>query len=63
MASLLAAFPFYILFEKPFKNFLDLILFPRRGIFVKKKDLDDDTDDESENDKTPDTSPTLTAIS
>jgi hypothetical protein len=36
--------------ERPFKNFLDLILFPRSSIFKKQKDLDDD--EESSDDST-----------
>ena len=41
------AVPFYILVERPFRNFLDLILFPKSSIFKKMKDVDDDDDDEN----------------
>jgi hypothetical protein len=40
------AVPFYIFVERPFRNFLDLILFPKSSIFKKMKDVDDDDDDE-----------------
>jgi hypothetical protein len=43
----LIAVPFYMIVERPFKNFLDLILFPKSSIFKKQKDLDDDDDDDS----------------
>jgi hypothetical protein len=33
--SYLLAVPLYILVERPFKNFLDLILFPKSTIFQK----------------------------
>ena len=40
-----------MLVERPFKNFLDLILFPKSSIFKKLKDLDDEeTDSDSEED-------------
>lgn len=45
--SYLVAVPFYMIVERPFKNFLDLILFPKSSIFKKQKDLDDDDDDDS----------------
>lgn len=32
--------------ERPFRNFLDLILFPKSSIFKKMKDVDDDDEDE-----------------
>ena len=35
--------------ERPFKNFLDLILFPKSSIFKKQKDLED-SDDSSDDD-------------
>jgi peptidoglycan/LPS O-acetylase OafA/YrhL len=35
LISYILALPFYIFVERPFNNFLDLILFPRRAIFVK----------------------------
>jgi len=38
--------------ERPFKNFLDLILFPKSSIFKKQKDLDDDDDDDSSDSST-----------
>jgi hypothetical protein len=44
--SYLLAVPFYILVERPFRNFLDLILFPKSSIFKKMKDVDDDDDDD-----------------
>lgn len=43
------AVPFYLLVERPFKNFLDLILFPKSSIFKRHKDLDDEeTEDEDD---------------
>jgi peptidoglycan/LPS O-acetylase OafA/YrhL len=42
------AIPFYLFFEKPIRNFLDLILFPRSSIFKKVKDLDDEDSSEDE---------------
>lgn len=36
--------------ERPFKNFLDLILFPKSSIFKKHKDIDDEDDDDSSTD-------------
>jgi len=50
IVSYLLAIPFYMIVERPFKNFLDLILFPRSSIFKKQKDLDDD--EESSDDST-----------
>lgn len=44
--SYLLAVPFYILVERPFRNFLDLILFPKSSIFKKQKDVDDDEEEE-----------------
>lgn len=35
MLSYLIAIPFYMIVERPFKNFLDLILFPKSSIFKK----------------------------
>ncbi len=52
--SYLLAIPFYVMVERPFKNFLDLILFPKSSIFKKQKDLDDDDEkssDSSDDDK------------
>lgn len=48
LISYLCAVPFYLLVERPFKNFLDLILFPKSSIFKKSKDIDDDDDDDDE---------------
>jgi hypothetical protein len=48
--SYLLAVPFYILVERPFKNFLDLILFPKSSIFKKHKDIDDGDDSSDEDD-------------
>lgn len=45
--SYLCALPFYLLVERPFKNFLTLVLFPPTRIFQKIKDLDDESEDES----------------
>ena len=50
--SYLLAIPFYILVERPFKNFLDLILFPRSSIFKKQKDIDDEDDSSDEDEDT-----------
>ncbi len=50
--SYLLAIPFHILVERPFKNFLDLILFPRSSIFKKQKDIDDEEDSSDEDDDT-----------
>ena len=54
IASYLLSIPFYLLVERPFKNFLDLILFPKSSIFKRQKDIEDDeeTDEDSEGDKT-----------
>ena len=49
--SYLLALPFYLIVERPFKNFLDLVLFPRRKIFIKQKDIDNDTSEEEENEQ------------
>lgn len=49
MLSYALAVPFYLLVERPFKNLIDLIIFPRSSIFKKHKDVDDD-DDETEED-------------
>ena len=50
----LLAIPFYLLCERPLRNFIDLILLPRSNIFVKSKDVDDeessDDGDEDDND-------------
>lgn len=46
--SYIVSIPFYLLVERPFQNFLDLILFPKSSIFKKTKDIDDDDDDEDE---------------
>ncbi len=46
--SYILAVPFYLLVERPFRNFLDLILFPKSSIFKKSKDMDDDDDDETD---------------
>ena len=40
--SYICAVPFYLLVERPFRNFLDLILFPRATIFKRSKDVDDE---------------------
>lgn len=48
--SYLIAIPFYLLVERPFKNFLDLILFPKSSIFKKQKDLDDEESDDEDED-------------
>jgi len=48
--SYLLAVPFYILVERPFRNFLDLILFPRSSIFKKQKDIDDEEESSDEED-------------
>jgi hypothetical protein len=52
--SYLFAIPYYLLVERPFKNFLELILFPKSSVFKKRKDLDDEdsTDEELEEDET-----------
>jgi peptidoglycan/LPS O-acetylase OafA/YrhL len=47
--SYIIAIPFYLLVERPFKNFLDLVLFPKSSIFKRTKDIDDE-DDEDEDD-------------
>jgi len=49
--SYLLAVPFYILVERPFRNFLDLILFPKSSIFTKSKDVDDDDDDDEDDEE------------
>ena len=49
--SYLGAIPFYLLIERPFRNFLDLIFFPRSSIFKKTKDIDDDESEEDTEDE------------
>lgn len=49
--SYMIALPFYLLVERPAKNFLDLVLFPRRAIFIKKKDLDTESSDDDDDSK------------
>jgi peptidoglycan/LPS O-acetylase OafA/YrhL len=45
--SYIFALPFYLFVERPFKNFLNLILFP---VGTKRKDVeDDDSEEEYEN--------------
>mmetsp|Transcript_38631 Transcript_38631/g.36987 ORF Transcript_38631/g.36987 Transcript_38631/m.36987 type:complete len:89 (-) Transcript_38631:512-778(-) len=48
LISYAVAIPFYLLFEKPFANIFNLILFPPKAIFQKKKDLEDDSLSENE---------------
>ena len=48
MFSYFLSIPYYILFERPIKNILDLILFPKQSIFKKRKDVEEDSDEESE---------------
>jgi peptidoglycan/LPS O-acetylase OafA/YrhL len=53
--SYLLAIPLYVLVERPFKNFLELILFPKSSIFKKSKDVNDgeessDSDESEESD-------------
>ncbi|CDW85512.1 UNKNOWN [Stylonychia lemnae] len=51
MFSYLISIPFYVLCERPCRNFIDLILFPKNTIFKKVKDVDDEeTDEETEDD-------------
>jgi len=45
--------PFYLLVERPFRNFLDLILFPKTSIFKKQKDLEDSDDSTDSDDGKP----------
>ena len=48
------AVPFYLMAERPFRGFIDLILFPKSSIFKRQKDLDDEEseeDDTEEEDK------------
>lgn len=51
ITSYIVAIPFYLLVERPFKNFLDLILFPKSSIFKKHKDVDDDDDEDEDEDE------------
>lgn len=44
--SFICSIPFYLLVEKPYKNIIDLLLFPKRSIFRKHKDLDTDSDED-----------------
>lgn len=47
--SYILGIPFYIFIERPYRNFLDLIVFPKSTIFKKVKDVEDeDTDDSNE---------------
>jgi peptidoglycan/LPS O-acetylase OafA/YrhL len=46
--SYFVAIPFYLLVERPFKNFLDLVLFPKSSIFKRTKDIDDEDDDDED---------------
>eukprot|EP00347_Sterkiella_histriomuscorum_P007239 403349727 len=51
--SYLIAIPFYLLCERPLRNFIDLILLPRSSIFKKNKDVDDeDSSDEGDDEDT-----------
>ena len=51
LISYLIGIPFYLLVERPFKNFLDLILFPKSSIFKKKKDLDSEDSSSTDEDE------------
>ncbi len=46
--SYVFALPFYLLVERPFKNFLDLILFPNKNIYVVKEEEEQDSEEEEE---------------
>ena len=46
--SYIVSIPFYLLVERPFKNFLDLILFPKSSIFKRTKDIEDDEDEDED---------------
>jgi peptidoglycan/LPS O-acetylase OafA/YrhL len=47
--SYIFALPFYLFVERPFKNIINLILFPAKSVFYKKNDLDGE--ESSEEDK------------
>jgi hypothetical protein len=51
MLSYFLAVPFYLIVERPFKNFLDLILFPKSSIFKKSKDIEDEDSSEDSNEE------------
>lgn len=42
---------FYLLIERPFRNILDLIIFPKSTIFKKQKDIEDEESDETDTDE------------
>ena len=46
--SYFLSIPYYILFERPIKNILDLILFPKQSIFKRRKDVEEDSEEETE---------------
>lgn len=48
--SYIIALPFYLFVERPFKNFLNLIVFPNRSIFQKKKRVDDSEEEDAGDD-------------
>ena len=41
---------FYLLIERPFRNILDLIIFPKSTIFKKNKDIEDEESEETDTD-------------
>jgi len=51
MFAYLVAIPFYVLCEKPCRNFIDLILFPKNTIFKKVKDVEDEESEEETDDE------------
>lgn len=42
---------FYLIIERPFRNILDLIIFPKSTIFKKQKDIEDEESDETDTDE------------
>ena len=44
------ALPFFLLVERPIRNFLDLVLFPNKSIYVLKEEEEMDSEEEDEDD-------------
>jgi hypothetical protein len=55
--SYIVGIVFYLLIERPFRNILDLIIFPKSTIFKKVKDIEEESDDtDTDDDKSKDQS-------
>lgn len=47
--SYILAVPFYVLIERPTRNFLNMVLFPAHKLFIKTRDNMDEDESEDEN--------------